>query len=175
MLLATLLPASLMADSQKKIQDELQSLSHQIVYVSTFGQWQANGRKGIHRLVLIDAKAPYPHSKLFIQWISAKNNDEVAELIAVKAINEINLAAVYQLALPTADKSGNNTIELRGINQYAHTMQEFSITPTLPGEYRFAYGNTNPAGTDNKNISNQVERAIRNLPVTLDFYSRPTF
>lgn len=172
-----LLPLPLFAASQNEVQKELQSLSHQIIYITTFGQWQEKNQQGVHRLILVDAKAPYPHSKLYLQWISQGKDGEAEKMVAVKAVEEINIAAVYQLAVPRTEKKGitSNSLQLNGVNQYAHTMQEFGITATTPGEYRFSYGTTRPAGNDNNNINARVERAVCDLPVALDFYARPTF
>ena len=171
------MPITLLAASQNDVQKELQSLSHQIVYISSFGQWQYNGQHGVNRLILVDAKAPYPHSKLFLQWISQDKDGDAEKMVAVKAVEEINLAAVYQLSVPKIDKGGmaGSTVQLSGVNQYSHTMHGFSITSIAPGEYRFVYDGTTPAGTDSKNISANVQRAVCELPVALDFYARPTF
>ncbi len=175
--MAAMLPASLMAASQADVQKELQSLQHQIVYINTFGSWQQGSMKGVHRLILVDAKAPYPHSKLYLQWISQDKDGDAEKMVAVKAVDEINLAAVYLLSVPKTGKEGisNNTLNLSGVNQYAHTMHSFGIVPSLPGEYRFSYGDTKPAGTDSRNVGLTVERAVCELPVALDYYARPTF
>lgn len=169
--------ASGMASSQRDVERELDGLSHQIVYVSTFGHWQQDNVRGIHRVVMVDARGPYPHSKLYVQWVSEARDGKPDKVVAVKAVDEINRAAVYQLSIPGNDNNSRqaNTLQMSGINQYAHTLQAFSVTAELPGEYRFSYGDTSPAGSDSRNVSRQVEQAVHKLPATLEFYARPTF
>lgn len=177
-LLLLAIAGSSIASSQREVEKELDGLAHQIVYVSTFGQWQQDNQlRGVHRLVMVDARGPYPHSKLYVQWISEAHDGKPDKVVAVKAVDEINRSAVYQLSIPDdANKTlPTNTLQMRGINQYAHTVQAFSVTAVTPGEYRFSYGETSPAGSDNRNVSKQVEQAVRKLPATLEFYARPTF
>ncbi|MFT5574585.1 MAG: hypothetical protein ACI89D_000092 [Bermanella sp.] len=78
----------------------LDKISHQIAYINTFGRWSEGAMVGSYRVILMDAKEDYPHSKIYLQWVKQSNADEDAVVVAVAPVVEINNAGVYTLSAP---------------------------------------------------------------------------
>ncbi|QIB65929.1 hypothetical protein [Kineobactrum salinum] len=151
--------------------EALADLSHQIVWVSSFGSWSNAGSQGVHRVILLDAQADYPHSKIYLQWVEkagAGQAEDSGRVLASIPVTEINNAAVFQLSLPRVAETGDgNVLELTARNQYSQTVQYLQLLPGAPGHYHLNYmSSPYPASLD----STVVE-----IPLSLDYYVRPTF
>ncbi len=149
--------------------EELEKISHTVVYVNAFGEWQDSEGSGYYRVILLDAEEKFPHSKIFLQWIGEVEDEQGEDQILASApVVEINNAGVYKLSVPRISKEqAGNAIELTAINQYSETVQNLEIWPGERGQYTLRYLS--------EPYSNTVNEAVGEIPLSLEYYSRPTF
>lgn len=146
----------------------LDKISHQIAYINTFGRWSEGGMAGSYRVILMDAKEDFPHSKIYLQWVKQSGADEEAAIVAVAPIAEINNVGVYTLSVPRIVQLGDRfVVELTAINQYSRSVQNIQLSPEALGRYRFKYASTP--------YTEQVNAAVNKIPLKLEYYVRPTF
>jgi hypothetical protein len=148
----------------------LADISHKIIYVNAFGQWENDSHSGYYRVILLDANEDFPHSRIYIQWIASVDPDakEDNQIIATASVVEINQASVFKLSVPRISDSGNgNAIDIQAVNQYTQEVQNLRIAPSVVGDYDFSYVQAPDAKTMNT--------AVEKIPLVLDYYVRPTF
>ena len=145
----------------------VEKVSHKVTHINTFGHWVENQRSGKMRLVVLEKTEQAPHGKLYLQWIEMDAKSEVHVVESV-SIDEINNVGVYSLTLPkiVSSREGDEVV-IHAVNQYTHDSNELKIIPQAVGKYRIEF----TAQTANVNLDN----AVLELPVLLDYYSRPTF
>lgn len=164
-----LVGAVLPAGAADVVIEELEQISHKVVYVNAFGSWHSGPDQGYYRVILLDAEAEFPHSKIFLQWI--RSGEEQAgedQVVASAPVIEINNAGVYKLSVPRINREQDgNAIELTAINQYSQTVQNLEIWPGEAGRYTLRYL-SDP-------YPSSVDKAVGEIPLSLDYYSRPTF
>lgn len=152
--------------------ETLADLSHQIAWVSSFGSWTgAGGNRGVYRVILLDAHADYPHSKIYLQWVEKSGpgqDQDNGRVLASIPVTEINNAAVFKLSLPrVVETDDQNALELTASNQYSRTVQHLRLLPGAPGAYRLSY--LSSAYPDS------LDSSVVEIPLSLDYYLRPTF
>ena len=153
--------------SSEMIIENLEKVSHKVVYVNAFGSWSENGISGYYRVILLDAEADFPHSKIYLQWI-AEQEKEDDRVVASASVIEINNVGVFKLSVPKIIKnSEGNSIEVTAINQYSHAVQSLQISPGGISTYELSY--------ISQPYSEVVDSAVGQIPMALDYYVRPTF
>ena len=150
--------------------EDLENISHEVVYVNSFGKWESEGKHGIYRVVLLDSQNDFPHSKIYLQWIGQDETTGklVNEVLATVPLVEINNVRVYKLSIPriiTADDK--STVEVTAINQYSQEVQNLQILPTSFGRYELSYVS--------RPTTEVVDQVVTKIPLTLEYYVRPTF
>lgn len=147
--------------------EELNKISHEIVYVNSFGSWYENGMHGYYRIIHLDTKAQHPHSKIYLQWIEKAMNKQ-DRVVASTAVTEINNAGVFKLSIPTIiqGKEGD-TVQVTAVNEYSQAVQSLWITPAGITHYQLSYVSVPNSGI--------VDSTVDKIPIYLDFYVRPSF
>lgn len=154
--------------NEKAAIEELKQISHQIAYINSFGTWREGAVGGSYRVILMDAKEQFPHSKIFLQWIEQSSPEEEGRVVAMAPVVEINNVGVYKLSVPRIVPSGENSlVELTAINQYSQVVHHIQLLPQSVGRYQFRY--------TSKPYSDRVDAAVGRIPLNLNFYVRPTF
>ena len=153
--------------SSEMIIENLEKVSHKVVYVNSFGKWSEQGMSGYYRVILLDAEDKFPHSKIYLQWIASDEGKEDA-VVSSASVIEINNVGVFKLSVPKISKSKDgNAVEVTAINQYSHGVQNLQISPKGIDGYELVY--------ISQPYSEAVDSAVGQIPMTLDYYVRPTF
>ena len=166
--------------------EELKSLvldneTYEINYVNTFGRWQANHTAGVFRFIVLHTKGKHPHSKAFIQWMERDSSNKNKRVFALTAIAEINDAGIYRLFTPKIQKlPAGETVTMATLNLYNQQMSSFILIPKEPGQYEIHDGsNQASAKLQSKPLTQSVQGEnfifTQEIPLTLDYYLRPTF
>jgi hypothetical protein len=165
MALATL-PSSAVSSSEMVIEN-LEKVSHKVVYVNSFGDWSEGDDSGYYRVILLDSSADFPHSKLYIQWIAEKKDTD-DWVVTTASVAEVNNVGVFKLSVPKISKGENgNAVEVTAVNQYSHAVQNLQIIPGKISGYELLY--------ISEPYSKVVDSAVSQIPMALDYYVRPTF
>jgi hypothetical protein len=155
------------SSGSEMIIENLEKVSHKVVYVNAFGNWAENDMNGYYRVILLDAEADFPHSKIYLQWI-AKHEKKDDQVVASASVIEINNVGVFKLSVPKISKSKDgNSIEVTAVNQYSHGVQSLLISPGSLESYELDY--------ISQPYSEIVDSAVKQIPMSLDYYVRPTF
>lgn len=167
--MSILLPVSLPSLAVENLQiDSLQDISHEVVYVNSFGRWEEGKQAGYFRIVLLDDEGDHPHSKIYLQWIAqVKNADD--RIFGSTAVDEINSSGVYKLSVPRINRVSDSHafVELTAVNQYTSRVHKLTIEPGRVNQYELVFG---------KEVDdNLVDKAVSDIPLNLDYYARPTF
>lgn len=147
----------------------LETLSRAIVYVNSFGSFRAEGKEGHYRVILLDVEDEHPHSEIYLQWILQGEGDGGdGRVISSRGISEINNTGVYKLSVPKiSSEQGGNVIDVMTVNQYTQTVKNLQIRPGEVNKYQLHYAP--------QTRSDNVDKVVGKIPLSLDYYSRPSF
>ncbi|MDX1733551.1 MAG: hypothetical protein R3228_04260 [Halioglobus sp.] len=148
--------------------ESLEDISHEVVYVNAFGRWREGGHSGYHRVILLDVDNEHPHSRLYLQWI-AESEQAGDRVMGSTAVAEVNNSGVYKLSIPRIKRVAERavSVEVTAVNQYTRNVQQLEISPRAVSEYTLEFASDGDLAA--------VDRAVGDIPLNLDYYSRPTF
>lgn len=151
---------------------ELASISHRIAYINSFGRWQAQGKTGYFRFIVVETTTEPRHSKAYLQWIQEADDQPAGggqgAISRLKPVTEINASGVFSISGTRASATDDaGTIDFTAVNQFNRSSHHVRIVPGAPGTYVLRFLEA-PSAPD-------VDRAVEGIPLGIDDYVRPTY
>ncbi|MCH8551961.1 MAG: hypothetical protein LAT62_08500 [Natronospirillum sp.] len=111
-----------------------------LVFAKRFGHWHANGRNGIHRLLVVDAGEPLAsrHHLLYVQWVCDCPNGMGVDTII--PLSELNRAGPFIYTRPEIRRRGQTWyMSLVAEDTSTGDVSRVSIFLPRKGDYRVEY------------------------------------
>jgi hypothetical protein len=113
-----------------------QGLDTTITEVTTTGSWEANGRKGVYRAIIVmSGNSQSPVAQAYVQWLSPKADGTGFEMIVSKPIQAFNDRKVDNAELTMdSEKINEGTLVVQSYDPAKDTDQGVTVKLGGPGE-----------------------------------------
>jgi hypothetical protein len=132
---AALTLSSTVVHSEAVPDDLAKALDPSITEIKTAGQWEAEGRKGSYRAIVVMAGGATKRiAKAYVQWIAPAKDGAAFEVVTTMPIQVFNdlLVDNAELALDS-EKTSEATLQVQSYDPAKDTDQSITVTLGLPG------------------------------------------
>jgi hypothetical protein len=114
----------------------VQTLDPTITEVTTTGNWEAGGRKGVYRAIVVMSGVPdHRIAEAFVQWIAPKADGSGFEVVASKPVQAFNERRVDNAELTMdSEKISEGTLLVQSYDPAKDTDQGVTVKLGNPGE-----------------------------------------